>query len=151
MGKMIITFPNGFTAKATTREKEEPEMVAQMWSVLKDNPTKLYCYHTFSTGDVYNAYPRAPYEPVETGNQTDFVGHENKLITDLDCGDLTFTGWNFSINYGHGTEPVPVGGPVVAKIDPEYMKGFCEACKDVWLHDYVYHKLAIIYIAKGED
>ena len=150
MTKMIITFPNGFVAKATVRDKEEPEMVAQMWKVLKDNPTKLFCYHTFSTGDVYNAYPRSPREPVDTGNQTDFVGHENLLITELKCGDWSFTGWNFSVDYGMGTEPVPVGGPVVAKVDPEYMAGYVSACQDIWLHDYVYHKLAVITIAREE-
>lgn len=150
MTKMSIKFPNGFVAKATVFDKEEPEMVAQMWSVFGNGPLDFYTYHTWSTGNTFNAYPRAPREPVDTGNQVDFVGRVNKLITELECGTFTFTGWNFSINYGRSTEPVPVGGPVVAKVDPEYMDGFIEACNDVFLHDYIYHKICILTITREE-
>ena len=151
MSKIKVKFPNGFEALATVREKEEPELAAKLMEKLANGPLPCACYHTISTGCFFSATPRPPRHPVPSGTQVDSIGNEQpKLIMDLEAGDISFTGWAFWITYGFTSETVPIGGPVIAKVDADSMEGFLNACKDVWFHDYIYRKLAVITFEKAE-
>ena len=150
MTKLKITFPNGFVAMATMREKEEPEFCANILGRLQPGPNRICTYHTISTGCLFDAFPRPPKHPVLAGNQVDIKGNTSKLICDLEPGELSSGGWSIAFCYGFCSEIVPIGGPVIAKVDPEYLDGFITACRDVWYHDYLYHKVAIITVEKVE-
>ena len=150
MSKLKVTFPNGTVVYATMREKEEPEFCQRASDRLKDGPLKCPCYHTLSTGGLFDSFPRPPKHPVATGNQVDVIGNESKLICDLDVGDISSAGWNFAFTWDFCSEAVPIGGPVIAKVDPEYLKDYVVACRDVWYHDYLYHKVAVLTIEKVE-
>lgn len=150
MSTIKITFPNGFTANAKLREKEEPECVAAALEFLKDGPCKCVNYHTVSTGDLFGVFPRPPRHPVPAGSQVNYVGSESKMIYDLLPGDISWQGFNFVFNYGPCTEPVYLGGPVIAVVDEDDLPGWIEACRDCWFHQYIYHKVVIITIEKGE-
>ena len=151
MSTFKFRFPNGFVATATVRDKEEPECVAAAMEYLKDGPCKTVTYHTLSTGDLFASYPRAPRHPVPSGSQVTYIGTESKMIYDLLPGDISWQGSNFVYVYGDCTEPVYLGGPVIATINKEDLPGFITACKDIWFHQYIYHKVAIITIEKGEN
>lgn len=151
MTKIKITFPNGFECYATMREKEEPEFCAQLLNALKPGKNPICTYHTISTGCLFDAFPRPPKHPQLGGNQVDIKGNSSKLICDLEPGEISSSCWSWAFCYGFCSEIVAIGGPVIAKCDPEYLDGFITACRDIWYHDYLYHKLGIINIEKVED
>lgn len=151
MSRIKFTFPNAYTAFATMQEEQEPECCAMIWDKLKQGPLRIACYHTVSTGGFYAGFLRPPAEPVSSGTQVDAIGHNNKMIYDLERGDISWTGWSFWFAYSDCTEPVGIGGPVAAKIDEDYIAGFIDASNDVWLHQYTYHKLPVIVVEREED
>ena len=150
MSKIKVTYPNGAEIYATVREKEEPELSKAMLDQLAGGPVSCACYHTLSSGNFYIAFPRPPKHPIPSGNQVDVIGKENKMICDLEVGDISNAGFNWTFTWGFCSEAVPIGGPVVAKVDPEYMDDFLKASRDVWYHDYLYHKLAVLTVEKVE-
>lgn len=146
--KIKITFPNGFVAHATMRDEEEPECCAASLEFLKDGPCKCVNYHTVSTGDLFGVFPRPPKHPVPAGSQVSYVGTESKMIYDLNDYDISWQGFNWVFTYGPCTEPVYLGGPVIATVDEPYREGWKQACRDCWFHQYIYHKVVIITIEK---
>ena len=150
MSTIQFTFPNGFKASGVVMEQEEPECAAQLWELLKDEPVKMECYHTLSAGGFFSAHPRPPREPIPSGSQIKSIGKKAPLIYDFEPGDISWVGRRLCITYGSSTEPMPVGGPIIAKICQDDLPGFITACEDIWFHCYIYHKLAIITAEKGE-
>ena len=150
MKKIKVTFPNGFTATATLKEKEEPEVTARVWEQI-EKPLKLAGYHTVSTGGFFTGMPRPPKHMVESGSQLNPIGNVITLISDIEMGGISWGGWAYWFTYAPCTEIVSVGGPVIAQVDPEYMEGYTKACQDVWHHEYYFHKLPVMTIERGEE
>ena len=150
MTKIKIKFSTGYEVLATVQEKDDPEFAANLMAMVNKGPIICSCYHTISTGRFYLATPRPPEEPVKAGTQADAIGNVKTLVSDLEAGDISLVGCNFWVTWGACTEPVPIGGPVVAKVDPEYIDDFVKAGREVWMHDYIYHKLSTLTICKED-
>ena len=148
MRKIKITFPNGFVAHAVVNDAEEPYGSELMWKYL-EQPCKAVCQHTVSTGRGYLAVPRPPKNPLEIEKAP---AKEGFMLTDAHAGEIYFrNGWNFFVIYGDPTEPLSPSGPLTAKVVPEDLEQYCEACYDVWLHNYTYHKLAYLVFEREEE
>ncbi|MBQ6362100.1 MAG: hypothetical protein IJJ25_13270 [Lachnospiraceae bacterium] len=144
MKSIAITFPNGCRVVADFAGKET-ELEENLWNFLKDGRKDFVCHHTGSTGGLINSYPFpdkkfmmvAPKEPL------------------LLCGDLAgMIGWNgFDLLLMHEelTEPLISGAGEIAHVREEQLAEYMEACKDVWYHCYLYHKLAVISAERFEE
>ena len=150
MAKLRFTFPDGRYVLADLFDKEEPEICEQIDKLVENGPVKLACYHTVSTGGFFQGMPRPPKEPVSSGSQVRGIGHSGKIIYDLEPGEICWPGWNFWFSYMPNTEPVPIGGPVIAKVIPEHMDTYVEECNKVWENSYRNHVLDIIVVQKEE-
>lgn len=150
MGFIRIKFPNGFVARADVQEETEPVCTAQLYEMLKDGPVPMESYHTLAAGGFFSAYARPPAEPVPCGSQIKSIGNKVPLIYDFEPGDISWLGSRLCFAYGPSTEPMSVGGPVIAVVRDQDLDGYKRACLDVWFHCYIYHKLAIITIERGE-
>ena len=42
-------------------------------------------------------------------------------------------------------------GPIMAKVDPEYLDEFHRGGMDCWNHTYLYHELATVIFSRGEE
>ncbi len=150
MGTIKVTFPNGFVATAIVEEAEEPECSRDLYEMLADGPVKMECYHTLSAGGFFSSYVRPSVEPIEAGSQGKAIGNHAPIIFDFEPGDISWLGRRLCFAYGPCSEPEPVGGPVIAKVRKEDLKGYIDACNDVWFHCYIYHKLPVIYVENGD-
>lgn len=151
MKTISIKFPESdVTVTAELLLDEEPELCSQMWDYLEE-PKKMACHHTISTGDVFVAFPRPPKHPPVTGTQAQPVGrHTEVLWSDLQPGDVFWRGWNCGIAYGNCTEPLNPGGCIVAKVIDEDMEVFKKACKTVWYSIYFHHFTPSVVLARKE-
>ena len=46
---------------------------------------------------------------------------------------------------------MPNMGPIMAKVDPEYLDAFHRGGMDCWNHTYLYHELATVIFTRGEE
>lgn len=144
MKSISILFPNGTKVLADFAGKEL-ELEENLWNFLENGKRDFVCHHTGSTGGLINSYPLPdkkfmlvkPKEPI------------------LLCGELGgMLGWNgFDLLLMHETltEPLISGCGEVAHVREEYMPAYMEACKDVWYHCFLYHKLAVITVEQNID
>lgn len=110
-------------------------------------------HNTLSTGDYVQCRPIPPYHvPKYVGDQSNPLGG-NKVPALCDCvnGDIAWSGWYFAMTYGPCTEPLPNMGPIMAKVDPEYLDAFHRGGMDCWNHTYLYHELATVIFTRGEE
>lgn len=147
MKEIKITFPNGAVVSAAVLEESEPELTENMWDFF-DRPKKLICHNTLSTGDSFAAFPRPPKSPVRAGHLGKTIGNQRIHYTELTAGDLLWSGTKLYVCYGQCTEPGLIGA-VVARIKPEDMQPYVRACGDVRSHTYIYHRLAVITVERG--
>ena len=80
----------------------------------------------------------------------DYLAKPTARFSRITVTRMTCPGWCFWFTWAFCSEAVPLGGPVIAKVDPEYMDGYIAASRDVWYHDYLYHKLAVLTVEKVE-
>ena len=149
MRKLKMTFPNGFVAHATILTDREPKCSEDMWEFFKV-PKRLICHHTISTGNVIVCHDRPPRHPVPSGSQIAPLGEHPLHYTCIQAGNIVWKGWAINVAYGPSTEPASTGGPLIATVDEDCFKGFLDACKDVWYHTYLYHKLAVLTVEREE-
>lgn len=148
MKKIKISFPeSNIEVTANLLLEEEPDLCRQLWDAIEE-PSRMACHHTMSTGDVFVAFPRPPKHPPITGTQANPIGRKSVLWSDLTAGQLFWRGWNIGVAYGECTEPLNPGGSVVAQVDEECMENFIEACKVVWNCSYFKHCLSSIVISR---
>ena len=148
--KIKLSFPNGFVAYATLREKEEPECAQGLWDYC-EKPERCIVHHTVSTGNAFQCIKRPVVHPITTGSAAKPIGNKPLWYPDIRAGMVIFRGLTFSLAYGTSTEPSPASGPWTAQVDPEYLDGYIKACTDVWFHTYIYHKCAVVTIERGEE
>jgi len=150
--KIVVEFSDAhIKVTATLQDKQEPEMCEAFWKVL-NKPLKLACYHTLSTGQFFGGEGRPPRHPVKTGTQAVPIGRKSLLLCQLDPGMIVYGGGH-SIKVAYGpdiTEPLPAPGPVVAKVDKEYLDDFLQGGLSVWNAQYVTHQLTTMTIRRKE-
>ena len=147
MKEIKITFTNGAVISAGVRESEEPELAESMQRFFEE-PKKLICHNTLSTGDSFAAFPRPPKSPVKAGHLGKTIGRNRLHYTELKAGDLIWSGTKLYVCYGKCTEPGLIGA-VVAQVKQEEIPEFVRACNDVRNHTYFYHKMAVITVERG--
>ena len=76
MGKKIyVDFPESkIRVVADLCEETEPEMCEILWNTIKDQPLRMACMHTMSTGHFFDAKIRPSASPVKSGTQANPVG-----------------------------------------------------------------------------
>ena len=151
MRKVKFTFPNGFTAHAVVLD-EDVQASDALWESLAE-PLRIACHNCVSTGRGFIGFPRAPKEPMMIINQGDtvYTGEGVKLLTDVKAGEVYIRDrWNLFFIWGRCTEPLNPGGPQVLQVAEEDLEQYVDACHDVWLHTYFYHKLAVIVMEREE-
>lgn len=149
MRRIKFTFPNGMQIGASLLDEKEPELAESLWEAT-EQPLRLICHNTLSSGSAFGAYSRPPREPVEAGYQGRPVGRNNVSYTKIKMGEMVWTGTRFLVVYGPCTEPGIVGS-VVVKVDDEDLAAYEEACTDVWYHTYHYHKLAVLTVEREAE
>lgn len=138
------------TVVATMLDQEEPEWCKILWEKLK-NPMKTYCSHTLSTGQIFIGFPRPTKHPEKVGSQRAPVGRKIILLSRLEPGMISYGGGGIRVCYGTATEPLPAGGPVVARVNEEYMRDLVRAGRFVWECQYTIHRPAIMVVSRLEE
>jgi len=153
MDKMIvIEFPFEKTGiPATFLSQDEPEMCQTLWDLL-DQPMKMICHHTLSTGDYFHGCGRPPKHPIAIGSQCDPLGRKRLLLSRLKPGSVVYSGGHdIAIAYGPDmTEPLVAKGPVVAKVSEESLGQLYEAGKRIWNAQFITHQLQTITLRRGD-
>jgi len=153
--KIEIEWPSiGIAVNATLLEEEEPELSDIFWKIL-ETPLKTICQHTLSTGQLFSADGRPPRHSVKVGSQAAPIGRKRWLLTRLDPGMVTYSGYGgyggIFVAYGpHITEPLPAAGSVVAKVDEEDLEDLMKAGMAVWNAQYMTHRLMIMIVRRGK-
>jgi hypothetical protein len=140
--KIKFSYPNGATIIGTLQDETEPELSDNLWNYL-EKPQRFICHNNLSTGYSYGAHSRPSRHPGKIGFMGSPIGNHPVSYTQVNAGEMVWTGTRFFIAYGKCTEP-GIMGAITVKVDPEYMKDFIEASHNVWLHTYEFHKLAVI-------
>ena len=85
MGKKIyVDFPESkIRVVADLCEETEPEMCEILWNTIKDQPLRMACMHTMSTGHFFDAKIRPSASPVKSGTQANPVGRHKWFLCDL--------------------------------------------------------------------
>ena len=112
MGKKIyVDFPESkIRVVADLCEETEPEMCEILWNTIKDQPLRMACMHTMSTGHFFDAKIRPSASPVKSGTQANPVGRHKWFLCDLKPGQMLYTLSEMSAVYGdHVTEPLQGG------------------------------------------
>lgn len=88
MGKKIyVDFPESkIRVVADLCEETEPEMCEILWNTIKDQPLRMACMHTMSTGHFFDAKIRPSASPVKSGTQANPVGRHKWFLCDLKPG-----------------------------------------------------------------
>lgn len=151
--KIIIQFPESrISVVASLCTDTEPEMCDILWDTIKDEPLRMCCLHTLSTGHFFDAKIRPSAHPVKAGTQANPVGNHKWYLCDLKPGALLYTLTEMSAVYGdHVTEPLQGSGTVVAQVDPEYLDDFKAAGDFVWNAQFITHKLATMVVSRKEN
>ena len=153
MRKIKIEFPKArITVYATVLEDKFPELADEFWEKIKE-PMECEAHNTLSTGDYVQCRPIPPYHvPKYVGDQSNPLGGSDvPALCDCVNGDIAWPGWYFALTYGPCTEPLPNMGPIMAKVDPEYLDEFHRGGMDCWNHTYLYHELATVIFSRGEE
>lgn len=153
MRKIKVEFASGerifSTVTATILEDKYPELANDIWEFLA-TPQKAYAHHTLSTGGLVLCRPIPPYHAVVAGNQSAPIG-EVPMLCDMVCGEMYWNGWFLSMVYDTCTEPLPAFGPIMVKVDEQYLDEFKRAGIESWNHVYLYHTLSTVTFSRLED
>ena len=92
MGKKIyVDFPESkIRVVADLCEETEPEMCEILWNTIKDQPLRMACMHTMSTGHFFDAKIRPSASPVKSGTQANPVGRHKWFLCDLKPGQMLY-------------------------------------------------------------
>lgn len=150
--KIEIEFPeSNIKVTATLCSDTEPELCDILWNNI-EQPLKMACLHTLSTGHFFDAKIRPSKHPVKSGTQANPVGRHKWYLCDLKPGMLLYTLSEMSAVYGdHVTEPLQGSGTVVAQVDSEYLEDFKKAGNFVWNCQFITHTLATMVVTRKED
>jgi hypothetical protein len=149
---ILITFPFRKTGiPATLRIQEEPEMCGIVWDLL-DQPMKMICHHTLSTGDFFHGCGRPPRHPVATGSQATPLGKNRLLLSRLTPGSIVYSGGHdIAIAYGSDmTEPLVARGPVVARVPDDFLEALYESGREIWNAQFITHRLQTITLQRKD-
>lgn len=153
MRKIKIEFPKSqVTVYATVIEDKYPELADELWDRISE-PLKCAVHHTVSTGDFIQCRPTPPYDvPKHTGDQSNPLGGDDvPYLCQMKNGEILWTGWYFAMAYGKCTEPLRGMGPIMAKVDEQYLEDFRRAGKDCWNYTYLIHELSTVIFSRGEE
>lgn len=135
---------DGFPKVITTTllDDVEPGFAGKLWDALNE-PTKMWPWHTTSTGDWFGAKSRPSLHKQTFGTQASPLG-KPKLMCDVAQGSIVFSGPGIlSFCYGPDvSEPLRARGPVVATADN--LDEFFKAGRHVWEAQYRTHKLVVV-------
>ena len=143
--KIILEFPEAdIKVTASVLETDLTE------DMLKRLPLRCAIYHTLSTGCFWIGKSRQPKEPLSIGSQSRPICNDEFMVCKLDNNDIIYTGLDFWGNYGENTEPLASPGPIIAKVDPEYIEDWIKAGKFIWNAQQITHKLVTVNISRKE-
>ena len=154
MGKKIyVDFPESkIRVVADLCEETEPEMCEILWNTIKDQPLRMACMRTMSTGHFFDAKIRPSASPVKSGTQANPVGRHKWFLCDLKPGQMLYTLSEMSAVYGdHVTEPLQGSGTVVAQVQECYLEDFKKAGDFVWNSQFITHTLSTMVVSRKED
>lgn len=145
MNSIAIKFPNGTEVTADFVKNGNGILADNLWNLLADGPEDFVCHHTGSTGGLINAYPlpRKEYMYIKAP--------ENLVLAGELGGMITWNGFDMLLMHETCTEPLLTNQGEIARVREEDMEAYMKACKDVWYHCYLYHKLAVITVRRKED
>ncbi len=149
---ILVEFPYRKTGiPATLLVEEEPEMCQTLWNLL-EQPLKMICQHTLSTGDYMQGCGRPPRHPIAVGSQATPLGRKRLLLSKLEPGSILYSGGHdIAIAYGPDvTEPLVARGPVVARVDEQFLGEIYEAGRKVWNAQFITHKLMTMTLKRKE-
>lgn len=146
--KIRLTFPNKTEVAAFFLEQEEPELCDSLWRFV-EREQGFICHNTLSTGYAFAAFPRPTRSPSTASHLANPVGRNKIGYTLLSAGGLLWSGSKLYVPYGKCTEP-SIAGAITAKILPEHLNAFVEACHDVWNYTYFFHKVAVLKVRREE-
>ena len=130
MGKKIyVDFPESkIRVVADLCEETEPEMCEILWNTIKDQPLRMACMHTMSTGHFFDAKIRPSASPVKSGTQANPVGRHKWFLCDLKPGQMLYT-----------------------LSEMCYLEDFKKAGDFVWNSQFITHTLSTMVVSRKED
>lgn len=153
MRTVKIEFPRcGITVYADLLEDKYPELASEVWERIAA-PVECEAHNTLSTGDFVQCRPLPPYHvPQYVGDQSNPLGGDDvPYLCQMKNGEILWTGWYFAMTYGTCTEPMLGMGPLMLKVQPQYLDDFHKGGMDCWNHTYLYHTLATVIFSRGEE
>jgi len=150
--KIVIEFPKAnINVSAVMQDNEEPKICQVLWKTL-EQPIRMICHHTLSTGDYFQACGRPPRHPVSIGSQATPIGRQRCLLCRLKPGSIIYAGGHeIAVVYGRTiTEPLMARGPIVAQIPAENLGDIWNVGRIIWNAQYITHELVIITLRREE-
>jgi hypothetical protein len=149
--KIEIEWPHQKIAVTVTLlDQEEPEICDKLWTELNE-PLKMICSHTLSTGQLFSGYGRPSKHPETKGSQRAPLGKKKRLLSRLKPGMMSYSSHRIGFCYGpHVTEPLHTGSPIVGQVDTADLHALKRAGLAVWHAQYLTHR-PVIMTAKRKE